>query len=149
NKNSGKRGFWKELSLSKDPGLFAVIYEESAAIIGLLIALLGVFLEHYYNNPFFDALASMLIGAVLIVVTIIMVRESKGLLVGESANSNIVKGIYDLVSNNKRVKTLYIPLTMHLAPDEILLALDVEFQSDMTVDNLFITIKELEDEIKE
>lgn len=149
NKNSGKRGFWKELSLSKDPGLFAVIYEESAAITGLVIALLGVFLGHYYNNPFFDALASMLIGAVLIIVAIIMVRESKGLLVGESANSNIVKGIYDMVSNDKRVKTLYFPLTMHLAPDEILLALDVEFQSDMTVDNLFITIKELEDEIKE
>ena len=148
NKSRGGLGFWKEVSLSKDPRLFAVIYEESAAIIGLLIALAGVFLGHYLNNPLYDALASMLIGLVLIIVAIIMVKESKGLLVGESADSEIVKGIYRLVESDNRVKTLYFPLTMHLAPDEILLALDVEFQSDMTVESLFSTIKQLEDEIK-
>ena len=149
NKNRGKSGFWKEVSLSKDPGLFAVIYEESAAIMGLLIALAGVFLGHYFNNPVYDAVASMLIGLVLIIVAIIMVKESKGLLVGESANSTIVKGIYNLVESDPKVETLYFPLTMHLAPNEILLALDVEFQKDMTVDELFTTINQLEEKIKD
>lgn len=148
NKNRGKSRFWKEVSLSKDPGLFTVIYEESAAIMGLLIALAGVFLGHYFNNPVYDAVASMLIGSVLIIVAIIMVKESKGLLVGESAYSTIVKGIYNLVENDPKVETLYFPLTMHLAPNEILLALDVEFQKDMTVDELFTTINQLEDRIK-
>lgn len=148
NKTRGNFNFWKEVSMSKDPGLFAVIYEEGAAIIGLAIALLGVFLGHYFNNPMYDALASMLIGVVLIFVAITMVRESKGLLVGESANSDIVKGIYDLVNKEPRVETLYFPLTMHLAPNEILLALDVEFQKDMTVEELFDAVNQLEEQIK-
>ncbi len=148
NKTRGKFGFFRELSMSKDPGLFAVIYEESAAIIGLLIALLGIFLGHYFENPMFDALASMLIGVVLIAVAITMVKESKGLLVGESASAEIVKGIYDIVNEDKRVETLYFPLTMHLAPNEILLALDVEFQKDMTVEELFDSVNNLEDRIK-
>ncbi|MHA3789342.1 cation diffusion facilitator family transporter [Flavobacterium hauense] len=148
NKTRGNFNFWKEVSMSKDPGLFAVIYEESAAIIGLTVALLGVFLGHYFNNPLYDALASMLIGVVLIFVAITMVRESKGLLVGESANSEIVKGIYDLVNKEPRVETLYFPLTMHLAPNEILLALDVEFNKDMTVEELFDTVNQLEEQIK-
>ncbi|AWH85728.1 cation transporter [Flavobacterium album] len=148
NKTKGKFSFFEELHMSKDPSLFAVIYEESAAITGLLIALAGVFLGHYFNNPMFDAIASMLIGAVLITVAIIMVKESKGLLVGESANEDIVKGIYDLVNKEPRVETLYFPLTMHLAPNEILLALDVEFRKEMTVEELFETINQLEEQIK-
>ncbi|WP_159799033.1 cation diffusion facilitator family transporter [Flavobacterium sp. MK4S-17] len=148
NKSRGSLGFWKELSMSKDPGLFAVIYEESAAIAGLLIALAGVFLGHYFQNPVYDAVASILIGLVLVTVAITMVKESKGLLVGESAKNEIVKGIYEMVNNEERVKTLYFPLTMHLAPNEILLALDVEFQKEMTVGELFTAINQLEDSIK-
>lgn len=148
NKTKGKMGFWAEVSMSKDPSLFAVIYEESAAIAGLIIALAGVFLGHYYNNPLYDAIASMLIGVLLIFVAINMVKESRGLLVGESADWGIVKGIYDLVNSNPKVKTLYYPLTMHLAPDEVLLALDVEFDKVMTVSDLFNTITKLEDQIK-
>lgn len=148
NKTRGKFSFFQELHMSKDPSLFAVIYEESAAITGLLIALGGVFLGHYFDNPMFDAIASMLIGAVLITVAIIMVRESKGLLVGESASEDIVKGIYDLVNKEPRVETLYFPLTMHLAPNEILLAMDVEFRKEMTVEELFDAINQLEDQIK-
>jgi cation diffusion facilitator family transporter len=148
NKTKGKLGFWEEVSLSKDPGLFAVIYEETAAITGLIIALLGVFLGHYFNNPLYDAIASMLIGVVLVFVAITMIKESRGLLVGESASPAIVKGIYDLVENDPQVETLYFPLTMHLAPDEILLALDVEFQKDMSVEALFAAVHDLEEKIK-
>jgi len=148
NKTRGKFSFFKELRMSKDPSLFAVIYEETAAITGLVIALLGIFLGHYFENPLFDALASILIGVVLIVVAIIMVKESKGLLVGESANSEIVKGIYDLVNSEPTVETLYFPLTMHLAPNEILLALDVEFKKAMTVEELFESVNYLEEKIK-
>lgn len=149
NKSRGKKGFWEEVSMSKDPGLFAVIYEESAAIAGLVIALLGVFLGHYFNNPLFDAGASILIGLVLVFVALTMVRESRGLLVGESADASIVKGIYELLDAQPKVKTLYYPLTMHLAPDEILLALDVEFDKAMTVEQLFSEVQRLEDAIKE
>lgn len=149
NKSRGKLGFFQELSMSKDPGLFAVIYEESAAISGLTIALVGVFLGHYFNNPAYDASASILIGLVLVFVAITMVKESRGLLVGESADYGVVKGVYDLVNAETNVKTLYYPLTMHLAPEEILLALDVEFDKAMTVDMLFAEIDSLERKIKQ
>lgn len=125
NQTKGEFSFWKEVRLSKDPALFAVIYEESAALLGLLLALAGVFLCHYFNNPVYDAAASMLIGLLLIFVAIIMVKESKGLLVGESAHADIVKGVYTLINEEPAVSTLYYPLTMHLAPEEILLAIDV------------------------
>ena len=77
-----------------------------------------------------------------------MVKESRGLLVGESADWDIVEGIYNLVNSEPKVKTLYFPLTMHLAPNEILLALDVEFDKVMTVNELFNAVKKLEDQIK-
>lgn len=148
NRGRGKAGFFKELRMSKDPGLFAVIYEESAAIAGLLLALAGVFLGHYFGNPLYDAMASILIGVVLVIVAVVMVRESRGLLVGESADWDLVKSIYDLVNADESVSTLYYPLTMHLAPNEILLALDVEFRKEMTVNELFGTVNRLESEIK-
>jgi len=149
NKTKGEFSFWKEVRLSKDPALFAVIYEESAALLGLLLALSGVFLCHYFENPVFDAIASMLIGALLIFVAVVMVKESKGLLVGESAHADIVKGVYALINSEPAVSTLYYPLTMHLAPQEILLAIDVQFKTEMTMDELFDNINTLEEKIKE
>ncbi|MFC6097598.1 cation diffusion facilitator family transporter [Flavobacterium qiangtangense] len=149
NQTKGEFSFWKEVRLSKDPALFAVIYEESAALLGLLLALAGVFLCHYFNNPVYDAAASMLIGLLLIFVAIIMVKESKGLLVGESAHADIVKGVYTLINEEPAVSTLYYPLTMHLAPEEILLAIDVQFKTEMTMDQLFENINHLENRIKE
>lgn len=149
NKTKGEFNFWKEVRLSKDPALFAVIYEESAALLGLLIALVGVFLCHYFDNPVYDAVASMLIGVLLIFVAIVMVKESKGLLVGESAHADIVKGVYELINDEPAVSTLYYPLTMHLAPQEILLAIDVQFKTEMTMEQLFENINHLEIKIKE
>jgi cation diffusion facilitator family transporter len=149
NKTKGEFSFWKEVRMSKDPALFAVIYEESAALLGLLIALAGVFFCHYFDNPVYDAVASMLIGALLIYVAVVMVKESKGLLVGESAHADIVKGVYALINEEPAVSTLYYPLTMHLAPEEILLAIDVQFHSEMTMYELFDNINHLEIKIKE
>ena len=148
NKKKGIHGFWKEVRLSKDPSLFAVIYEESAALTGLVIALLGIFLGHYFDNPLFDGAASVLIGLLLVFVAVIMVVESKNLLVGESAQLDIVKGIYQLVNNEPNVFSLYYPVTMHLAPNEILLAMDVQFKKEITIQELNETIHKLETEIK-
>lgn len=148
NQQKGKRGFIKELRLSKDPALFAIIYEDTAALLGLVTAFIGVFMGHYYNNSLYDGLASVVIGLILAVVAVIMVIESKDLLIGESAQSDIVKGIYTLVNNESDVYTLYYPLTMHLAPNEILLALDVQFKKELSLERLTEVISKLEREIK-
>ncbi|WCT13207.1 cation diffusion facilitator family transporter [Mucilaginibacter jinjuensis] len=128
NKEKGNGSFWKELRKSKDPASFAVIYEDAAALLGLIIAFLGVFLGHYLNNPLFDGAASLIIGLVLAFVAIIMVIESRDLLIGESARSEMVDGICNLVLADPDVQHVRRPLTMQMAPNEILLALDVQFR---------------------
>lgn len=148
NEIRGKATFWSALRSSKDPSLFAVIYEDAAALAGLITAFLGVFLGHYFNNPFFDGAASIVIGMILCVVAVIMVIESRKLLVGESAQSDIVRGIYELVNKDSDVSTVYYPLTMHLSPNEILLALDVQFRKDISLEELVEAISRTETNIK-
>ncbi|MCF0056819.1 cation diffusion facilitator family transporter [Dyadobacter sp. CY356] len=148
NETRGNATFWSALRSSKDPSLFAVIYEDAAALAGLLTAFLGVFLGHYFNNAFFDGAASIVIGLILCVVAVIMVIESRKLLVGESAQSDTVRGIYELVNQDSDVSTVYYPLTMHLAPNEILLALDVQFRKDISLKELVEAISRTETNIK-
>ncbi|MBE9466455.1 cation diffusion facilitator family transporter [Dyadobacter subterraneus] len=148
NELRGKGTFWSELRSSKDPSLFAVIYEDAAALAGLITAFFGVFLGHYFNNPLFDGVASIVIGIILCVVAVVMVIESRKLLVGESAQSDIVRGIYELVNQDSDVSTVYYPLTMHLSPNEILLALDVQFRKDISLKELVEAVSRTESNIK-
>jgi len=124
----GNRGFWKELKCSKDPALFAVIYEDAAALIGLVLAFVGLLLANVLNNPFYDGLASVLIGIVLCVVAVLIVIKSRDLLIGASADKDMLIDICKLVREDPDVVNLKPPLTMQMAPDEILLALDVQFK---------------------
>ncbi|GLU50592.1 cation transporter [Dyadobacter frigoris] len=148
NELKGKGTFWSELRASKDPSLFAVIYEDTAALAGLITAFSGVFLGHYFSNPLFDGVASIVIGLILCVVAVVMVVESRKLLVGESAQSDIVRGIYELVNQDPDVSTVYYPLTMHLAPNEILLALDVQFRKDISLKEVVDAISRTETNIR-
>jgi cation diffusion facilitator family transporter len=141
--------FWRSLSQSKDPGTFVIIYEDSAALLGILIAFAGVFTSHYFKLPIFDAIASILIGLVLAVVAIIMLVESRKLLLGESAHAYLVNGISSLVSEDKDVLINKPPLTMQMAPNEILLALDVQFRKDITWQELTKAINRLENNIRD
>jgi cation diffusion facilitator family transporter len=145
----GDKGFWKELLLSKDPALFVVIFEDMAADLGIITAFAGMFLSHHFNNPFFDGFASVIIGLILSVMAVIMIIESKNLLIGETADPEIVKGINALVGKDVAVLRLDYPLTMHLSPNEILLALDVRFDKGLDMQQLAKTIRRLEGSIRE
>jgi len=144
----GKGSFWHEIRLSKDPTLFAVIYEDTAALLGLIIAFLGVFLGHQLQNPYYDGAASIVIGLVLCVVATLMVVESRDLLIGESARSEMVRGIYQLVEADPQVTTLRFPLTMQMAPNEVLLALDVQFSNELSAPELTTVVNRLETAIR-
>ena len=148
NKDSGERGFWRELHDSKDPALFTVIYDDAAAIMGVIIAFTGIYLSHRFNDPMWDGMASVLIGIIICIAAAIMVIESKNLLVGESAQPQTVEGITDLVNEDPAVTALRPPLTMHMSPNDILLAIDVEFVKEMDADDLTKVIKRLERNIK-
>ena len=143
-----KGGFLKRLQGSKDPTLFVVIYEDAAAVLGLFIALAGIFLGSYLQLPLADGLASVCIGVLLCVVAISLVVESRNLLIGESADPKMTEDIFNLVNRDEDVHTLTRPLTMYLAPNDVLLALDVEFNHQLGGPELSETIRRLEHNIR-
>lgn len=148
NMGRGKKSLWQTVKDSKDPATFAVLFEDTAAILGLIIAFIGVFLSHTFDEPRFDGAASVLIGVVLAVVSVMLAYESKGLLVGEGADPRLVKKIHALVNEDKEVKDCAKPLTMHLGPEEVFLALDVKFSPTLTVAELSKAIVRLETTIR-
>lgn len=146
---NGSGGFFNRLRVSKDPTLFVIIYEDGAALAGLLIALAGIYFGSTYNMPMLDGLASVLIGLLLAFVAVILATESRKLLIGESAAPYMIEKIYQIVNDDKDVQTLSRPLTMHMAPDDILLALDVQFTSSTGGSTVPNTVRRLETNIRQ
>jgi cation diffusion facilitator family transporter len=143
------KSFWRAIRESKDPGIFAIILEDSAALVGLVIALAGVFMGHQLSNPYIDGLASILIGILLAVVAVILVVESKALLIGEGGSPALVAGIQELVKSDEAVEDLNTPITMHFGPYEVLLALNVRFKKDLVMGETEAAINRIEPLIRE
>ncbi len=149
NKDKHNTGsFFKRIRFSKDPSLFVVIFEDGAALGGLFIALIGVFVGSQFDMPFADGLASVLIGVLLVIVAIIMVIESRKLLLGESVAPYIVEELCTMIKADKDVTDLRTPLTMHMGPYDVLLALDVHFTKNHSAESLAEVIRRLELNIK-
>jgi cation diffusion facilitator family transporter len=144
-----KVGVWQGLRHSKDPALFVVLLEDTAAMLGLVIALVGIFLADVLDAPVIDGIASVLIGVVLGVVAIFLASESRGLLVGESATPATVAAIETIARAEPGVVSVTRPLTMHFGPKEILLNLGVEFEKGMTGAEIVDTVDRLELAIQE
>ena len=142
-------GLWKAIGRSKDPGSFIVIVEDSAALVGLGIAFAGVWLSETTGNPVYDAVASMLIGGVLTVVAIALVAKTKGLLVGESASIETRESIRDIVRSDIAVSAAEPPITLHLGPEDILLALNIEFKDSLSSDEIESAVRRIEQTIRE
>ncbi len=148
-RKSYPKGFITAMSKSKDAATVAVIIENGAAVIGLLIAMAGVSLTYYYNNPVFDAWASILIGVLLTVVAIFMAVETKRLLIGESAVDEDIKEIEDIFKQYDVLEGWGNIKTMHLGPDDILLGANINFKDDLTVGEIEPVVKEIKQKIVE
>ena len=127
NRSRGSLGFIKAVTRGKDPTLFVVIFEDSAALLGLLIALLGTFLYQLTGNSVFDGLASISIGLVLILTAFVLAVESKKLLIGESADPQIAAEMREILSQDKRIQSVNEIATLHMGPDFILATISVDF----------------------
>lgn len=148
-KKSTKRFHWfRSVNRAKDPALIVVLLEDSAAMLGLIIASGGILLSHGLNMPIIDALTSIAIGAILLVVASWLAYESKSLLVGEAADQEVISHIKQLIINNDEVDDLQNILTMHLSPDEILLNLHVDFAANLTSQQVEDCVTNLEHKIK-
>lgn len=150
NKERSIRGsFFQRVHISKDPSHFVVIYEDGAALAGLLVAAIGVFVGSHFNLPVADGIASIIIGLLLAFVAVLLTIESRDLLLGESMQTYEVDDIIRLVKMDKNVERMRRPLTMHMAPNDVLLALDVQFDHKLSSTELSATIKRLENSIRE
>jgi len=116
----GGRGYLEAVELGKDPTTFAVLLEDSAALIGLVVALVGVTLSRLTGNPLYDGAASIVIGLILAGTALLLAKETKGLLIGESANQEVVEGIRKLIQQIPEVDKVNEILTMHIGPDFVL-----------------------------
>ncbi len=132
--NPGAKSFYRALQRSKDPGLFVIIYEDAAAVLGLFLALAGVFLTSVTGNPIYDGAASILIGVELAIVAVILIIESRNLLIGESADPEIVSGIKSLVHADPDVKEMETMKSMHFGPDQILVVMKIKFKAQALKD---------------
>lgn len=148
NKLRGNKGFWEAIRKSKDPASFAVIFEDTAALLGLVVAMLGVFLSHTLQNPIFDGIASIVIGVLLTGIAILLAYESKALLLGESADPEVRANIAEIVLSDAATNRMKPPLTVHFGPEDILVALDVEFTDHLTADGIEEATLRLEKKIR-
>lgn len=133
---------------SKDPATFTVVLEDLAALAGLVIAFVAVSLGHVLHNPYFDGGASVLIGLLLVAVAFVLTVETKGLLVGESADSTRVEKIKRAVLADSMVLNVGELLTMQLGPHDVLVNIEVNFKEGLTVAQLDEALDRVETSIR-
>lgn len=133
---------------SKDAATFAVIIEDTAALAGLLVALLGIFLSQQLQNPYLDGASSILIGLILLVVATFLARESKGLLLGESASPDVMVALEKILKRNINIKDWAVPQTMHFGPENIFVVIEIDLANNLKLIQAEQTIESLRLEIK-
>ncbi len=153
NKRRGNNGFFKALRQSKDPALFAILLEDMAAIAGLIVAGIGVTVADQLNYAPADGIASVVIGVILACVAIFMAIEIRSLIVGEAADPETRAGILRFVreeeGSGKPIKAINEIRTMHLGPNDILVAASVDFHDGIEAEEVEATTARLETRIKE
>jgi cation diffusion facilitator family transporter len=128
----GGQGILEAIHTSKDPTSFTVLLEDSAALLGLLFAFLGIFLGRWFGLPLLDGVASIIIGALLCVVAVLMVYESKGLLIGEGVDRQTLASLRALVEADADVEHVHQLHTVYQGAHAVLLIIELRFKNTLT-----------------
>ena len=139
---------WQAIKSSKDPTTFTVLFEDAAAMLGLIFAFVGIFLAYQFENPYLDGVASVCIGLLLAAVAVVLAYESKGLLVGEGTDPQTLGKIRKLAEADPGVKKMLMPLTMHFGPDTVLLTVDIEFHKRLSATEVEEAVDRLDKSIR-
>jgi cation diffusion facilitator family transporter len=145
----GGKSWWAFIRRSKTPELPVVLLEDLGALVGLVIALLGVGLAMTLGNPIYDALGSISIGVLLGMIAIVLATEMKSLLIGESASTEVDTAIRITVDSASTVRRLIHMRTLHLGPDELLVALKLEFDANLDLRGVATAIDDVEAAIRQ
>ncbi len=142
----GELGWFTAIVESKDPPAFIVLLENGAAMAGIVAAAIGVALAQITGDPFYDGAASVVIGIILGMTALLLAYESKGLLIGESASREVVRGLRELACSKRGVVGVGHVITVHSAPDEITAMLNVDFDNKITAGEVEKIVSEVETE---
>ncbi len=149
NRVKGRWGYFEAIRRAKDPSVFVVLFEDSAAMLGLMVAFLGILLSQLTGILLFDGLASVMIGIILVGTSIWLAYETKGLLIGESADQSVNRSIRDSLQGRSNIVHVNEILTMHMGPDFILANISVDFKSSIGSDQVEQDIAEIDRTIKQ
>jgi cation diffusion facilitator family transporter len=148
---NGERGRMRVVDAvmaSKNPTTFTVLFEDTAALIGIGIAVMGTFLTEQFNAPVFDGAASIGIGIILAITAALLARESKSLLLGEPARESVRKSLQEIAGHQLGVEHAFNLFTVHLAPDQIVVGIDLDFDDRLSASGIEQTVRALEERIK-
>ena len=148
-KAKGKWGYIEAIQRGKDPTMFVVLFEDSAAMLGIVVAFTGVLLVDLTGILIFDGIASIIIGLILGGTAVWLAYETKGLLIGESANEMVIKGIREIILKYDGIDNLNEVLTMHMGPDFVLVNVSIDFRDDIPAGDLEDMIARMDTQIKE
>ena len=140
----GDRTWWRYIRTAKSPELPVVLLEDIGAEAGLVVALLGLIMADVTGDARWDAVGSISIGVLLVVIAVVLAIEMKGLLLGESASDEQQSAIEAAISGSPSVRGIIHVRTMHLGPDQILVAAKVEYDPDLEVSELAVAINATE-----
>ena len=149
NKQRGDAPFFEAIVTSKDPTTFTVVFEDAAAMAGLVVALIGVHLASALHMPILDGIASMVIGVILCGVAAFLVWESKKLLIGEAASPALRDQIRALAQEDADIAAVQRLLTMHMGPYSLLLNMDLRFRESLDAAAVERAVHRLETRIRE
>jgi cation diffusion facilitator family transporter len=141
--------FWQAVRASKDPGVFAVLLEDAAALAGLAIALVGLALAEWLGMPALDGAASIGIGLLLVVTAGFLANETRSLLTGEAASPRLVAAVRATLAADPRVKTVEELLSMHLGPAEVLMAVTIDLTDELPGHELEQAARELSHRVED
>ena len=148
NLSRGSRSIVRAITRGKDPTLFVVVFEDTAALLGLLVALGGLVAYQITGNPIYDALASIGIGVVLIFTALILALESKSLLIGESADPEVVSAIDELLDGHDSVSAVNEVATLHMGPEFIVVTVSIDVNDTLAGGQIERTVTRLTRQIK-
>ena len=148
-KAKGDLSWFRAVRRSKDPPAFIVLLENGAAMAGIIAAAIGLALSQLTGNPFYDGAASVVIGVILAFTAMLLAHESKGLLIGEAADPQLVKSLRELACEKSGVVGVGHVLTVHSSPDQITVMMNVDFRDDMLAGDVERIVSEVESDARE
>ncbi|HTF28683.1 MAG TPA: cation diffusion facilitator family transporter [Flavitalea sp.] len=141
-------GWWASIIRSKDPSSFLVLFEDSAAVLGLLIVLVCLIVEHSFNIPELDGVATLMVGVILVGVSLILARESRSLLMGEGIAPSTQEEIKKIALTDPGINRVLNLLSTYQSPNEVVLMLMVEFKPDLDTDDILKVIEDIKMNIR-